>query len=210
MSWCDIQSPINVAGGLVNITQFLMALHDDPDRAKAILSVLADEVIRFTKIQSSLIGAALARPGHGFASSRAGIGIGLSTDNLIMVSPAMYVEFCADHSARIGDGFGGTAIHSCGDWGHWLSAVKKIRNLIMVDGAFSPQTDPAHNHCEEFRDLLANTSVILHVRIVGEPEEVLSRVKRLWKPGLKLIVGTHVQDPKAQHQLYHDIHRLCA
>jgi uroporphyrinogen-III decarboxylase len=210
MSWCDIQSPINVAGGLVNITQFLMALHDDPDRAKAILSVLADEVIRFTKIQSRLIGAALARPGHGFASSRAGTGIGLSTDNLIMVSPAMYVEFCADHSARIGDDFGGTAIHSCGNWGRWLPAVKKIRNLILVDGAFSPQTDPAHNNCEEFRDSLANTGVILHVRIVGEPEEVLSRVKRLWQPGLKLIVGTHVQDPKAQHQLYHDIHRLCA
>ena len=79
----------------------------------------------------------------------------------------------------------------------------------MVDGAFSPQTDPAYNQCEEFRDALAGTGIILHVRIVGEPEEVLSRVKRLWKPGLKLIVGTHVQDPKAQHQLYHDIHAIC-
>jgi uroporphyrinogen-III decarboxylase len=210
MSWCDIQSPINVAGGLMDITRFLLALYDDPSRAKAILSVLADEVIRFTEIQSELIGDALARPGHGFASSRAGTGIGLSTDNLIMVSPAMYAEFCGEHSARIGDNFGGTAIHSCGNWGRWLSAVKKIPNLIMVDGAFSPQTDPAYNHCEEFRDALAGTGVILHVRIVGDPEEVLSRVKRLWKPGIKLIVGTHVQDPKAQHQLYHDIHRLCA
>lgn len=79
----------------------------------------------------------------------------------------------------------------------------------MVDGAFSPQTDPAYNHCEEFRDALAGTGVILHVRIVGDSEEVLARVKRLWKPGLKLIVTTHVQGPKAQHQLYHDIHRLC-
>lgn len=210
MSWCDIQSPINVAGGLMDITRFLLALYDDPSRAKAILSVLADEVIRFTKIQSELIGDALARPGHGFASSRAGTGIGLSTDNLIMVSPAMYAEFCGEHSARIGDNFGGTAIHSCGNWGRWLSAVKKIRNLIMVDGAFSPQTDPAYNHCEEFRDALAGTGVILHVRIVGDPEEVLSRVKRLWKPGIKLIVATHVQDPQAQQQLYHDIHRLCA
>lgn len=210
MSWCDIQSPINVAGGLMDITRFLLALYDDPSRAKAILSVLADEVIRFTKIQSELIGDALARPGHGFASSRAGTGIGLSTDNLIMVSPAMYAEFCGEHSARVGDNFGGTAIHSCGNWGRWLSAVKKIRNLIMVDGAFSPQTDPAYNHCEEFRDALAGTGVILHVRIVGDPEEVLSRVKRLWKPGIKLIVGTHVQDPQAQQQLYHDIHRLCA
>jgi len=209
MSWCDIQSPINVAGGLLDISQFLLLFHDNPDRAKAILSVLADEVIRFTRMQSELIGAALARPGHGFASSRSGTGIGLSTDNLIMVSPAMYLEFCGEHSARIGDAFGGTAIHSCGNWGRWLSAVKQIPNLTMVDGAFSPQTDPAYNKCEEFRDALAGTGVILHVRIVGDAEEVLSRVKRLWRPGLKLIVTTHVQDPKAQHQLYHDIHRLC-
>ena len=80
---------------------------------------------------------------------------------------------------------------------------------MMVDGAFSPQTDPAYNQCEEFRDALADTGVILHVRIVGDPEEVLARVKRLWKPGLKLIVVTHVQDPRAQHQLYRDIHELC-
>jgi len=210
LSWCDIQSPINVAGGLVDITQFLMALHDEPERTKKILSALADELIRFTKTQSDLIGSALARPGHGFASSRAGTGIGLSTDNLIMVSPPMYTEFCGEHSARIGDHFGGTAIHSCGNWGRWLPAVKQIRNLSMVDGAFSPQTDPAYNQCEEFRDALVGTGVILHVRIVGDSEEVLSRVKRLWKPGIKLIVGTHVQDPKAQHRLYHDIHRLCS
>jgi hypothetical protein len=210
MSWCDIQSPINVAGGLVETAPFLLAFHDHPDRVKSILSVLADEVIRFTKIQTELMGDALARPGHGFASSRAGTGIGLSTDNLIMVSPPMYVDFCAADTARIGDAFGGTAIHSCGNWGLWLAAVKKIRNLVMVDGAFSPQTDPAYNKCEEFRDALAGTGVILHVRIVGDAEEVMSRVRRLWKPGLKLIVTTHVQDPATQHRLYHEIHSHCA
>lgn len=209
ISWCDIQSPINVASGLVDISEFLLLLHDEPDRAKEILSVLADEVIRFTKIQSKLIGPALVRPGHGFASARTGTGIGLSTDNLIMMSPAMFAEFCNEHTARIGTAFGGTAFHSCGKWSRWLSAVKQIPNLVMVDGAFSPQTDPAHNKCEDFRDALAGTGVILHARIVGEPEEVLSRVERLWKPGVRLIVVTHVQDPRAQHELYRSIHELC-
>jgi hypothetical protein len=209
ISWCDIQSPINAAGGLVDVSQFLLALHDYPAKAKAILSALTDEVIRFTRIQSDLIGDALVRPGHGFASSRAGTGIGLSTDNLIMVSPSMYAKFCVADSTRIGDRFGGTAIHSCGNWGRWLSAVKQIGNLIMVDGAFSPQTDPSYNPCEEFRDALANTGVTLHARIVGEPKEVLARVKRLWKPGMKLIVVTHVQDPEAQRKLYHDIQNFC-
>jgi hypothetical protein len=209
VSWCDIQSPVNVAGGLVDISQFLLAFYEDPERTRAILSALTDELIRFTARQSELIGAALARPGHGFASSRAGTGIGLSTDNLIMVSPAMFEEFCVADTARIGAHFGGAAFHSCGKWGKWLGVVKKIPNLTMVDGAFSPQTDPGYNDCEEFRDALVGTGVVLHVRIVGDPEEVMTRVRRLWRPGLKLIVVTHIQDPRAQHQLYHAIHRHC-
>jgi hypothetical protein len=209
MSWCDIQAPLNVAGGIVEASQFFLAFYEEPNKVKEILTAATDVLIRFTQKQSELIGELLARPGHGFASSRTGTGIGLSTDNLIMISPAMYKEFCVENAARIGNHFGGMAIHSCGNWGKWLEAVKEIPNLIMVDGAFSPQTDPAYNKCEEFRDALVGTEVILHARIVGEPDEVLARVKRLWKPGLKLIVGTHVQDPQAQRQLYHAIHQLC-
>lgn len=209
ISWCDIQAPINVAGGLIDVSQFLAGFHDCPEKVKAILAAVSDELIRFTQRQSQMIGPALARPGHGFASSRAGTGIGLSTDNLIMISPKMFAEFCVPDSARIGEVFGGTAIHSCGNWGRWLGATKQIPNLTMVDGALSPQTDPGYNQCEEFRDTLAGTGVVLHARIVGDAEEVLSRVRRLWKPGLKLIVGTHVQDPTEQHRLYRAIHAHC-
>jgi hypothetical protein len=209
MSWCDIQSPLNVATGLVSTAEFLLGLADQPDRARAVLEAAADELIRFTRAQSTWIGSALARPGHGFASSRAGRGIGLSTDNLIMISPAMFETYCVAATARIGGHFGGSAMHSCGNWGRWLPVVKKIANLVMIDGAFSPQTDPDCNSCEEFRDALVDTGVILQARIVGDPGEVMARVRRLWKPGLKLMVVTHVRDPQAQHQLYHDIHRYC-
>jgi uroporphyrinogen-III decarboxylase len=210
MSWCDIQAPINVAGGLVPIDQFLLGLYDTPDRCKDFLTLLADTIIRYYRQQSELIGDALAQPGHGFASSRKAAGMGLSTDNLVMMSPDMFTDFCSDHLGRIGETFGGVAFHSCGNWFAWLDAVKKIPNLIMVDGAFSPQTDPAHNECEEFRDALAGTGIIIHARMVGDPDEVMSRVKRLWKPGIKLIVGTHVQNPQAQQQLYKDIHAYCS
>lgn len=210
MSWCDIQAPINVVSGLVPIEQLLFGFYDAPEQSKAILALLADTIIRYYQRQSELIGAALAQPGHGFASSRQGIGMGLSTDNLVMMSPDMFSQFCTDDLRRIGEAFGGVAFHSCGNWFAWLEAVKEIPNLLMVDGAFSPQTDPAYNHCEEFRDALAGTGIILHARIVGGPEEVLARVKRLWKPGVELIVGTHVQDPQAQRRLYQEIHAWCS
>ncbi|MEI6387323.1 MAG: uroporphyrinogen decarboxylase family protein [Spirochaetota bacterium] len=210
LSWCDIQDPINVVGGLIDMGEFLMALYEEPDRAKKILAQIGDVLVDFTQTQSRLIGKSLVQPGHGFASSRLGTGIALSTDNAIMLSPAMFEEFCLGNSARIGQSFGGTVFHSCGNWGRWIESVKKMPNLLMVDGAFSPETDPGYNKCEEFRDALAGTGIILHARIVGDADEVLSRVKRLWKPGLRLIVGTHVQDPGEQNRLYHDIHGLCA
>jgi hypothetical protein len=210
VSWSDLQSPLDVALELVNASGFLLAFYEQPDKVKDILDTVSDVVIDFTKEQSELIGDALAQPGHGFASSYAGTAIGLSDDHMLTISPQMYEEFCLDNDARIGKHFGGTAIHSCGNWERWIETIKKIPNLKMVDAAFSPQTDPEHNTCEVFRDSLANSDVILHARLVGDPDEVLSRAARLWAPGVKLIVVTYVQEPRAQGKLYEDIHSLCS
>jgi hypothetical protein len=211
LSWCDIQGPINILGGsLLHISQFLVGFYDAPDRLKQLLSTITETIISYYREQAELIGPALARPGHGFASSRRGTGISLSTDNLVMMSPAMYTEFCSQDFGRIGAAFNGVAIHSCGNWLTWLEAVKQTPYLFLVDGAFSPETDPAYNNCEAFRDALAGTGIILHARMVGDPDEVMARVKRLWRPGMRLVVGTHVQEPAAQRQLYRDIHAYCS
>jgi hypothetical protein len=122
----------------------------------------------------------------------------------------MYEKFCVADNIAIGKAFDGVAIHSCGDYTRWLPALKKISNLLMVDAAFSAQTDPNPNTPEAFRDAFVNTGVSVHARMVGEPDEVLALTKRLWAPGLKLIVVTYVPDPLAQHQLYQDLHALCA
>lgn len=209
ISWTDLQNPLNVATQLVDISTFFTALVEAPDKVKQILAAITDVVISFTKKQSALIGDKLVRPGHGFASSYAGTGIGLSSDNLVMISPRMYESFCLPNDAKIGASFGGTAIHSCGDWARWLPTVKKNPNLVMVDAAFSPQTDPDPNQPEIFRDTLVGTGIVLHARVVGDSEDVLSTAKRFWKPGLKLVVVTYVQDVQEQHKLYQDIHNLC-
>ncbi len=145
MSWCDIQAPINVAGGLIDIGTFFMDFYQDPNKIKALLASITETLIRYYQEQGQLIGKALAQPGHGFASSRLGTGIGLSTDNLVMVSPKMYQQFCGPGEVRIGEAFGGVAIHSCGDWFKWLDMVKKTPNLTMVDGGWRLQ--PSDRSC---------------------------------------------------------------
>ena len=124
LSWSDLQNPLNVATELVDTSGFFLGFVEAPEAVRRILAALTDEVIRFTQEQSDRIGDPLVRPGHGFASARAGTGIGLSSDNLVMISPRAYRQFCVDNDARIGAAFGGTAIHSCGDWARWAEAVK--------------------------------------------------------------------------------------
>ena len=210
MSWSDLQHPFNVATMLIDTSAFLMGFYMQPERIHAIMRTLTDVVIGFTQVQTDLIGDALARPGHGFASSRRGNGIALSTDNIVMVSPQDFIKFCAEPSQRIGEAFGGVMLHSCGNWGKWLPLMMEhIPNLLLVDGAFSPQTDPAHNRAEDWRDVLVESGVVMHARIIAPPEEVIARVKRMWKPGLKLVVTISNADPEVQHQLYHDIHAIC-
>lgn len=210
LSWSDLQAPLNVATELIDTSAFFTGMVEKTDRVREVLSAATEVIIRFTRQQSDLIGDRLARPGHGFASSRAGKGIGLSTDNLVMISPKMYEKFCVADNIAIGNAFDGVAIHSCGDYARWLPALKKIDNLLMVDAAFSPQTDPNPNTPEAFREAFVNTGISVHARMVGAPDEVIALTKRLWTPGLKLIVVTYVQDPSAQRQLYRDLHALAA
>ncbi len=208
MSWSDLQNPLNVATELVETSGFFADFVEAPEAIHRILAALTDEVIRFTQEQTRRIGSRLVRPGHGFASARAGTGIGLSSDNLVMLSPRAYRQFCAANDARIGAAFGGTAIHSCGNWARWIEAVKSNPHLVEVDAAFSPQTDPAYNDPAAFRAAFAGTGIIVHARLVGDPDDVLARVRQLWGPGMRLVVVTYVQDPQAQHKLYHDLHDL--
>lgn len=209
MSWSDLQNPLNVATELVDTTGFFTGFVEAPEGVARILAALTDEVIRFTQEQSRHIGERLVRPGHGFASARTGAGIGLSTDNLVMISPRAYRRFCVENDARIGAAFGGTAIHSCGDWARWLEAIKSNPHLTMVDAAFTPRTDPNYNAAAAFRAAFAGTGVIVHARMVGDSDEVLARARELWGPGMRLIVVTYEQDPAAQHRLYRDLHALC-
>jgi Uroporphyrinogen decarboxylase (URO-D) len=208
LSWSDLQNPLNVATELVDTSGFFLGFVEAPEAVRRILAALTDEVIRFTQEQSRLIGDRLVRPGHGFASAQAGTGIGLSSDNLVMISPHAYRQFCVENDARIGAAFGGAAIHSCGDWARWAEAVKANPRLTMVDAAFTPRTDPNYNDVAAFRAAFAGTGIVVQARMVGDPDEVLARVRQLWGPGMRLIVVTYEQDPAAQHRLYRDIRAL--
>lgn len=209
MSLTDTQSPLNIAAQLMPISTLFYEIYDYPEDYVKLLEVISALNIDFSKKQKALIGDALASPGHGFPSSLSYSGIGMSDDNMLMLSDEMYEEYEIPFREKIGEAFGGTVFHSCGNWSKKIPVIKKIRNLVMADGAFSPETDPSPNPADGFGTAFANTGIILNARIVGNVDTITENVKQLWVPGMQLIVTTYCKTPEEQEQAYYKIHEIC-
>jgi len=209
MSLTDTQSPLNIAGNVVEMSSFFIAMHDDPPAVKALLNRLAELLVDFTHEQIKHIGEVLVWPGHGYSSCRCFQGLGMSDDSAAVISGRQYLEFASPAVERAGKPFGGSAFHSCGNWSDKVGAVGKIGGLRMVDGAFSAATDPSPNPPDPFAETFANSGVVVNARIVGGPETIAENVRRLWKPGMKLIVVTYCQSSEEQAEAYDRIYEIC-
>lgn len=209
MSFCDVQSPLNTLSNIIDPNQFFMDFYLNPEQMTKAMDRTADLLIDFTRRQEEMIGHCLVKPGHGFSSSYHFNGIGLSDDTVTMMPPECYRDFAIPAMEKVGNAFGGTVFHSCGNWSRMKENILGIRNLRMADGAFSFATDPGANPTEGYADAFANTGVILNVRIVGGLDVLKEKVQRLWKPGMKLIVVTYQESPEEQEKAYDLIHSIC-
>lgn len=208
MSFCDVQSPLNTVSNIIDSNQFYFDFYDNPEAMAIAMDRTADLLIDFTREQQAIIGDALARPGHGFASSRKFSGIGMSDDTVTMMPDDIYFNVCAPAMAKVGKEFGGAVFHSCGNWSGKKEGIVRIPGILMADGAFSLATDPGANPTDGYAETFANTGVVLNARIVGNPQLVLDKVRQLWRPGMKLIVVTYAETPEEQAYLYDKIHQL--
>ena len=209
MSYCDVQSPLNVASNMVDSNQFYLDFFLDSEKMKRALDKIADLLIDFTAIQQGLIGDCLAKPGHGFASSRIFEGFGMSDDTVVMLSNDIYVDTVVPSFVKSGKPYGGGVFHSCGNWSGKKEDIVKIDGIRMADGAFSKATDPDANPTEGIADAFAGAGVVLNARIVGGVDVIEQKVRELWKPGMKLIVVTYCETPQEQAEAYDRIHAIC-
>jgi hypothetical protein len=208
ISLADSQSPFNIAGSIIDTTNLMVDILANPDQVKMILDRIANLSIDFAHKQLGLINDSIVWPGHGFPSSRYFCGMGMSDDNILMISGGQYLNICAESTEKFGGAFGGPAFHSCGNWSNHLEFVIQIQKLKMVDGAFSEETDPNPNPTDGFEEF-AHTGIVVNARIVGSVDTIAEKVTKLWKPGMKLIITTYCQSPKDQEKAYSRIHEIC-
>jgi len=206
MSFSDVQSPLNSASYLVDTSEFFVAFLEEPETVIKLLERITDLIIEFYKKQATMIGESLVFPGHGFASSRAFGGIGFSDDNSTMLSPETHRDVCGPSMIRFGKAFGGLAFHSCGNWSVKAETVKTLAGLKMIDGAFTPQTDPAPNPTGPFVSSFSKTGICVNARMVGSCDEIMRTTAELGKHGMKLIVVTYCASPDEQKMAFEKIH----
>ena len=209
MSYSDIQSPLNNATYIVDTSNFLISMITEPEKVIKFLDLLADLMIGFYKEQEKLIGPALVKPGHGFASSHVFKGFGMSDDNLIMVDTENYINCARPAFEKTGSPFGGAVLHSCGNFADKTEMLKEIEGLKMVDAAFTNETDPSPNPVSPFVDSLINTGIILNARMVGDTLVVEQTIRQLWRPGMRLLAVTYSQSAEEQNEVYQIIHKIC-
>lgn len=208
ISFCDVQAPLNMLSYLLPITDMFLEIYDEPDDVKKAADLTADLLISFLKKQQALLGDCLARPGHGFASSRAFTGVGMSDDNSIMIQSEDYEDLFMEADEKIGSHFGGMVYHSCGNWAGKIDMVKGFSNLKTVDGAFSQLTDPMPNDPAVFAPAFSNTGIVVNARAVGNSQIALDAFEKLWTPGQKMIAVTYCEDPADQKLLYQKLHEM--
>lgn len=208
ISFTDIQSPLNMLSYLMSINDLFMEVVEDPDGVKKAAELVTQLLIDFLKEQQNLIGDCLARPGHGFASSRAFQGVGLSDDVSLMLSPKDYTTLFQECDEKLGDSFGGMVYHSCGNWAQKIDMVKGIRGITTADGAFSPETDPSPNDPETFAEKFAGSGIVLNARAVGNADDAFDAFRKLWRPGQKMIAVSYCKTQEEQEDLYNRLHAL--
>lgn len=209
ISFGDIQSPLDAISMMLPVTELFIGMAEEPDLYIELAKRMTHAAVEFLHKQQQLLGSAQVFPGHGFASSRVSTGIGASADSSIMISNPMFDALEAEHLADLCDPFGGTYFHSCGNWENKIPSILKIRNLRGIDAAFGAQTDPAPNDPAAFGKALAGTGKILNLRVVGDEREVASVVRRVWQPGLRLIVNTYCETAEQQKAAYECVHEIC-
>jgi hypothetical protein len=186
ISLTDTQSPNDSASLILDTSEFFAASLSDMDRLGPFMDLLTSVMIEFSEMQLEAMGPRASRPGHIMLSSPSLPGIAVSDDNTAVISKRSYANSALPYNSRLGEHFGGIALHTCGDFSQNFEVVKQVKNLVVMDCALAG-VDPQPNNPQKLGDAFAGTGIILKVRI-GAEDEYWKGLENLVRPDLKLIL----------------------
>jgi hypothetical protein len=156
----DFQGPMNTLALLVDQTELLCALYEEPAAVHAALDRVTDMLIAYTRRFRDEVGAEKVVGNiWPYVCLPDGKGVALTQDMLPLLSPDLYATFELPRLARIAAAFGGVYIHCCGRYGGHLPALAAAEMEILGLEVHHPETTAAEI-CEHFGDRVAITPYV--------------------------------------------------
>lgn len=158
ISVTDIQGPLSVAIDLMGASSFYLALYDEPKRVKALLGIITETLVEFLKLLYPLIEEEDGL--HEWTGLFFPKGCGrcrLSEDNLISLSPQMYMEFIHPYNEIIFREIGGGILHWCGDGSNNFQNALATKNLKGIHNSSMGDMDLIIRQIEQIQRINAET-----------------------------------------------------
>lgn len=129
----DIQGPLSVAIDLMGAEKFYLGLFDDPKRIHKILEIITEVIIDFLKVIYPKVeepDGIFEYTGIFYPKGKGKVRI--SEDNLISLSPDIYLEFLQPYNEKILKEVGNGIIHWCGNGWQNFENVISTKNLTGI------------------------------------------------------------------------------
>lgn len=139
----DTQGPLDAAE-IIWGSEIFMQMYEEPELVHAFLDLVTDTMAAFTRAHQAVDGLPFDSPTNPLGR------VCIREDVGVMISGAMYDEFCKPRTRRLLDEFGGS-IHWCGDAKAWWHSLMTLRNLHAVNPYQGEFYDPVEMHqaCRE-------------------------------------------------------------
>jgi hypothetical protein len=128
----NVASPLVTASMIWDYTDFMMALLESPKEAHHLLDMITRATIDYVNIQLEAI-TDLHSMGHEVLCVPREVGLRISDDTAVLLSPQLYREFGVQYNGRLAEAFGGIVVHSCGDARHVIPTMLETPGLRGLD-----------------------------------------------------------------------------
>ena len=132
----DMNSPLCTAAQMCGYENLFIWMYEEPEAVQELMSIVTEAIINWIKVQKEHNGEPLdSSNGLQGIWAPKGLGVWLSDDDIVSMSPELYEEFVVPHYSRIFETFGGGSLHFCGSATKQLDSALKIKNLKVVNNS---------------------------------------------------------------------------
>jgi len=136
----NVASPLVTASMIWDYTDFMMALLESPKEVHHLLEMITQATIDYVNVQLDTI-TDLHSMGHEVLCVPREVGLRISDDTAVLLSPKLYREFGAHYNGQLSEAFGGIVVHACGDSKHVIPVMLETPGLKGLDLTMPQNSD---------------------------------------------------------------------